>query len=198
MTWPINKASTEYTDQASDSIAAARADINQNIINVNDMIDHFDIANAVEGELLRYQGGVFVAVNEDTINVQKIALLEYGSVGDGTVDLGSNASPRRYAQKSAALYDQYNLVTVDNIAGQITLQPGAYLFERDYGAGPSSSTTFGFYEDGLEINLWSWQGNNLIGESFMFARTITTPTNYRLRSGTNIASFDLVLKITKL
>jgi len=44
MAWPSgSKAGTTSTDNASDSISGARADINQNITNVNSIIDLFDI-----------------------------------------------------------------------------------------------------------------------------------------------------------
>ena len=44
--WPSgHKAGTTTTDGATDKISDARADINQNIVNVNEIIDMFDLAS---------------------------------------------------------------------------------------------------------------------------------------------------------
>lgn len=59
-TWPKDtKASTLNVDQGSDQISQARADIKQNIDNVNDIIDTFDIqpdsaGQPANGDLLQY------------------------------------------------------------------------------------------------------------------------------------------------
>lgn len=42
MTIPSTKASNQYTDSGQDRIADARAEINQNITNVNEIIDHLN------------------------------------------------------------------------------------------------------------------------------------------------------------
>ena len=55
MSWPSGtKASTNNVDQGSDKISLARADIKQNIDNVNDIIDHLNIASPSDGDLLQY------------------------------------------------------------------------------------------------------------------------------------------------
>jgi hypothetical protein len=57
MAWPSGtKASTTNCDQPSDLIANARADIKQNIDNVNDVIDTFAISTPTDGDLLRSTG----------------------------------------------------------------------------------------------------------------------------------------------
>jgi len=54
-TWPSGtKASTTNVDQGSDQISSARADIKQNIDNVNDIIDTFNISSPTDGDLLQY------------------------------------------------------------------------------------------------------------------------------------------------
>jgi len=54
-TWPSGtKASTANVDQGSDQISQARADIKQNIDNVNDIIDTFNISSPTDGDLLQY------------------------------------------------------------------------------------------------------------------------------------------------
>ena len=60
MAWPTNsKASTTNVDAGTDSVTSARADIKQNIDNVNDIIDTFDIGGdssgqIADGDLLKY------------------------------------------------------------------------------------------------------------------------------------------------
>ena len=55
MAWPSGtKASTANVDAGTDSITSARADINQNFDNVNDIIDHLNISSPSDGDLLKY------------------------------------------------------------------------------------------------------------------------------------------------
>ena len=55
MAWPSStKASTANVDAGSDSPSSARADIKQNIDNVNSIIDTFDIASPSNGDILTY------------------------------------------------------------------------------------------------------------------------------------------------
>lgn len=54
-TWPSgSKASTQYTDQPTDRIADARAEINQTIANQGEIIDMFDISSPSDGDVLIY------------------------------------------------------------------------------------------------------------------------------------------------
>jgi len=54
--WPSgHKAGTTTTDGATDKISDARADIQQNIVNVNEIIDMFDLASEPSnGQILKY------------------------------------------------------------------------------------------------------------------------------------------------
>ena len=55
MAWPSGtKAGTTNVDAGSDSPSSARADIKQNIDNVNAIIDEFDIASPSNGDILTY------------------------------------------------------------------------------------------------------------------------------------------------
>ena len=55
MTWPnTTKASTLNVDNGADKPSLARADIKQNIDNVNSIIDTFDIASPTNGDILAY------------------------------------------------------------------------------------------------------------------------------------------------
>lgn len=54
-TWPsANKASNQYTDQGTDRLADARAEIDKTITNVNTVIDTFNITSPNDGDLLQY------------------------------------------------------------------------------------------------------------------------------------------------
>ena len=54
-TWPsATKASTANVDAGTDQISLARADIKQNMDNVNDIIDIFNIASPSNGDLMQY------------------------------------------------------------------------------------------------------------------------------------------------
>ena len=55
MAWPSGtKASTANVDEGTDLISNARADIKQNIDNVNDIIDHLNISSPNNGDILQY------------------------------------------------------------------------------------------------------------------------------------------------
>ena len=55
MAWPSGtKAGTTNVDAGSDRPALARADIKQNIDNVNAIIDEFDITSPSNGDILTY------------------------------------------------------------------------------------------------------------------------------------------------
>jgi len=54
-TWPSGtKASTENLDSGTDKPRLARTDIKQNVDNVNDIVDYFNIASAADGDILVY------------------------------------------------------------------------------------------------------------------------------------------------
>lgn len=75
MSWPSgSKASNQYTDQDTDLISNARADINQTILNVNTIIDNFDIAAPSNGDVMRYDStsGAWESVNPNTFSQQTL------------------------------------------------------------------------------------------------------------------------------
>jgi|DEB0MinimDraft_6_1074348.scaffolds.fasta_scaffold13084_3 hypothetical protein len=54
-TWPSGtKASTANLDAGSDKPRLARPDIKQNVDNVNDIIDYFNVSSASDGDILVY------------------------------------------------------------------------------------------------------------------------------------------------
>ena len=84
MAWPSGtKASTGNVDQGGDKISLARADIKQNIDNVNDIIDHLNIASPSDGDILKYSSssGKWEQVAATSINA--CAIVEFMRVNKG-------------------------------------------------------------------------------------------------------------------
>ena len=53
-TWPSTKATTDHLDAGSDSPRLARVDIYQNVLNVNEIIDMFNISSPTDNQILKY------------------------------------------------------------------------------------------------------------------------------------------------
>ena len=71
-TWPsATKASTTHVDAGTDQISLARADIKQNMDNVNDIIDIFNIASPTNGDMMQY--------SSSTTKWEKVASTAIGS-----------------------------------------------------------------------------------------------------------------------
>lgn len=95
MTWPTTKAGTTNVDQGTDKISLARADIKQNIDNVNGIMDTYDTAGpyATQGnytkqqyfglQTLSYDSAGFLDWDVSTAQVAKIELV--GSTTNMTI-----------------------------------------------------------------------------------------------------------------
>jgi hypothetical protein len=132
MAWPSgSKAGTTSTDNASDSISGARADINQNITNVNSIIDIFNIPGSpTDNYYLRYDsstgkfemeagtGAGINAVVDDTspqlggdldVNGNSIVSASNGNItidpnGTGIITVeGDGTTPSNFAERLARL-----------------------------------------------------------------------------------------------
>lgn len=95
MAWPTTKASNQYTDSGQDRIADARAEINQNITNVNDIIDEFNISSPSDGDILRYSSstGQWEQVSSTSVGTTNVvwgAISLPGSIGDTVQPIDSN------------------------------------------------------------------------------------------------------------
>lgn len=87
-TWPSgSKATTTHTDSGTDLPRLARADINQNILNTNDIIDYLNGGGSITitGNQIAFNKGyketintlassTDIAVNADTASVHKVTL----------------------------------------------------------------------------------------------------------------------------
>ena len=84
MAWPSGtKASTTNVDAGTDSVSSARADIKQNIDNVNDIIDHINISSPSDGQVLQYSSssGKWEQVTAATIGGSSKRTVFYPSAG---------------------------------------------------------------------------------------------------------------------
>lgn len=112
MAWPTQKASTENVDQASDRIEDGRSEINQNIDNINEIIDHFDISTAEENQIIKYDGVEGKWKNVNAV-VDFVFVYYTGYPGE---------------QEGFGLYDATGLVqNIDSAQSTITVLPGYYV-----------------------------------------------------------------------
>jgi hypothetical protein len=119
-TWPSgSKASTTNLDAGTDKPSLARADIKQNVDNVNDIIDMFNISGPTSGQILKYNtdNSRFELATDDTGNDTTYSLsAEQDGTNANLVLTGSDSS-----------LDQIQLVAGDNVtltvdsAGAVTL-----------------------------------------------------------------------------
>ena len=101
-TWPTGtKAGTTNVDNPTDLVANARADIKQNIDNVNDIIDTFNISSPSNGDLLQYSTstGKWEQTTGSTIGIPQIGVVigagfnNLPSEGEGHFDLNATQGP---------------------------------------------------------------------------------------------------------
>jgi len=151
MTWPTStKATTTHTDSPTDNPQNARAEIKQDIDNVNAIIDTFDLGTAPpEGSILAYDSATSKFSSTGTQNLAKAFFIYKGfetsivwSGGEGL----PGAADGTASQSDAGLYpttsdgrrvkmmdrqdsfDPYNITT--DITGEgLQLGPGTYLIQ---------------------------------------------------------------------
>ena len=118
MAWPTTKAGTTNVDQGTDSISLARPDIKQNIDNVNDIIDEFNISSPSIGDTLVYDGSVWQAKVSPTINV-----IEQNTAYDAPL---AGANDEEDYSSTFTLSGNGELTTTGS---SITFPAGTYLIE---------------------------------------------------------------------
>ena len=105
MAWPSgSKAPTTNVDSGTDSITSARADIKQNIDNVNDIIDHLNITSPTDGDVLKYSSssGKWEQVASTSVSGSRSAHLLMHSTGYRYRD-------PKYSRKITTIYDVGNI-----------------------------------------------------------------------------------------
>lgn len=117
MAWPTTKASNQYTDSGQDRIADARAEINQNITNVNAIIDEFNISSPSDGDLLQY--------SSSSGKWEQVASSSIGGGSNFSVVWGSFVTPVGIGDAIQAIEN-----TVPN-NGELTVSTGANTWTFD-------------------------------------------------------------------
>lgn len=128
MAWPSGtKASTNNVDAPNDLVANARADIKQNIDNVNAIIDEFNISSPSDGDLLQYSSSSskWEQVATSSVGSQtKLAVVKLTSAAQ------ENVSANIFRKAYDILADGDSVVTEDSASAHIfTLQSGTYYVE---------------------------------------------------------------------
>lgn len=144
MAWPSGtKASTTNVDQGADKIALARPDIKQNIDNVNDIIDTFNISSPNDGDLLKYSSSTGKWEQVNSTNIISFAILNAG-VADDPV------SGNIYRKTLSESFDPGNFLTVSGYT--FTLPSGNYMFES-FGIDNDNEVATNLYNetDGVSI-----------------------------------------------
>jgi hypothetical protein len=146
-TWPAaTKASTTHVDQGTDQISLARADIKQNMDNVNDIIDIFNIASPTNGDMMQY--------NSSTTKWEKVASTAVGSsvkAAQLTIDSTNDAVTGGYRfllSKGTGIDDADSIITLSDSNYRFALTAGTYqlVMSQTTGATDSSNdTTFKWY-----------------------------------------------------
>ena len=163
MAWPSGtKASTDNCDQPSDLIANARADIKQNIDNVNDVIDTFNIASPSDGDLLQYSSSTGKFEPVDVSNLT--GFVSIVSFGENIISTSSTINTVTPLIATTVLKTPANnlVSVVENdsagLAGLIQLEPGTYFIESNESPNRAypSSKLLG------EIALWDHQRNEFV------------------------------------
>ena len=128
MAWPSGtKASTNNVDAPNDLVANARADIKQNIDNVNAIIDEFNISSPSDGDLLQYSSSSskWEQIATSSVGSQtKLAVVKLTSAAQ------ENVSANIFRKAYDILADGDSVVTEDSASAHIfTLQSGTYYVE---------------------------------------------------------------------
>jgi len=123
MAWPSTKAGTTHVDAGSDSPSSARADIKQNIDNVNAIIDEFDIASPNNGDILTYNS---------TSGAWEPGAAASGGINLSVIDIKSgeeNVSGNTYRRTVEEKFDSDSISAITGGGYQFTLAAGTYYSE---------------------------------------------------------------------
>lgn len=214
MAWPSStKASTTNIDAGSDKPSLARADIKQNIDNVNSIIDTFDIAAPTNNDYLKYNSTTskWEPGALSTSNAGTVAILVSDS---NNINGGASGT---FTLPITELADPGNMISISS--NQFALAAGNYLIEIVGGqlqTAPSPTAgfvNFDFYNvtDSVIVQNTNSPADdaefviienvNNTGEDRAHFVTLTGTDTYRFQftigSAINVNSFNLILRITK-
>ncbi len=127
-TWPTNKAGTTHLDSGTDNPGLARADIKQNVDNVNDMIDTIVVDSPSNNQVLAYDNSDSRFENKDISTLVSSAVSAVATIR--TTD-SSNTYTTTFT-KISNLTEQTDPDGIVSIStGVITVGAGTYLIFLD-------------------------------------------------------------------
>ena len=143
-TWPTSKAGTTHVDAGSDNPGNARADIKQNIDNVNDMIDTIVVNSPSNNQVLAYDSTDSRFENKDVSTLVSSAISSVATYETTDSSLTYTNSYTKIANVSE-LSDSDGIISVSS--GVLTVSAGTYLIFIDcpnQTPGDSSNRTYNF------------------------------------------------------
>lgn len=146
-TWPSGtKASTTNVDAGTDQISQARADIKQNIDNVNTIIDTFNISSPSDGDLLQYStsSGKWEQVATSSVGAQANIVVFDSTVNEDSAGVASDYDSTFTVSGGGSITTSTNTITVP--AGIYVLQSLGLIFH-------STGATSPYATDKITINL---------------------------------------------
>jgi len=180
-TWPsATKASTTNVDAGTDQISLARADIKQNMDNVNDIIDIFNIASPTNGDLMQY--------NSSTTKWEKVASTAVGSTAKAaqiSFSTGQAISGGyRYLISLSGIQDAYGIITLSDSNYRFALTAGTYQFCNVNGTlttnvGSATANTIYNYTDSVDLLTFTVQRDASPAPAF-----ITPASNFQILTST--------------
>jgi len=162
MAWPSgSKANTTYTDQGSDLISNARADINQNILNTNSVIDEFDISSPTDGDILQYNSasGHWDSVSPSAAGLSNTAMITFNNTSEQLV------SGNTYRRNFTIDFDPNSFLSKSGDF-QLVLTAGSYLmYPTPHATGENESAVTIYNETGSADLVVNFLEANEIGTS---------------------------------
>lgn len=160
MAWPSgSKAGTTHVDNGNDLLRNARADIKQNIDNVNDIIDEFNISSPDDGDLLQYSSssGKWEQVASSSVGGVDIAYIRVGG------NAGESVVSNTFRRPMSVIHDPgfitqpgdtgfgsvNNEPTGENFNGQatLTLAAGTYFFQVQTARSTDGQSTMSLHNE---------------------------------------------------
>jgi hypothetical protein len=141
-TWPsANKATTTHLDSGTDSPRLARTDLKQNVDNVNDIIDMFNISSPTNNQILKYNtsNARFELATESTAGATTFV----GDDSTGTaVSAGETFKIAGTQNITTAVSGDTLTITGPNLSGYLTSSSITFVGDDSTGTAVSNNETF--------------------------------------------------------
>ena len=147
-TWPTTKAGTTHVDAGSDKPGSARADIKQNIDNVNDMIDTIVVTSPSANQVLAYDNSDSRFENKDISTLVSSAVSAVATVRTSTTPITFPATTFTKVAGVSEETDSEGIVSIST--GVITVSAGTYLIFIDCPQTPPTESSGNTYEMRLQ------------------------------------------------